>query len=308
MNAAYNKIESRKESHPRLPSVSIAGSTMNIERKLERCIELKQDKFHFYIDESGTPSNKNGKVMADNEYFILSGLFMLPTRLKVIEEKCHTVLKKHLDINDDVYPELKYADIMGKNGKYEKIKTKPEELIMDILDIIRYENLPLFIIIANKQEHQNLKYPHNEIEHYYTSPYMVYRMLMYAKNCGCKVDVIQDNFDRMQEESIKTQIELNRKNGYRTWGGRQYYESLDTYCMKDSKNLIGLQLIDICCGAVGRVLKREKIDFYDMIEPLLWTFFNSKPYFHPDLKNYENKKEASRVMRLFISNEILDIS
>lgn len=279
-------------------SVNSVASVMNKKRK--NCIELISGKFHFYIDESGTPSSRNSVMDTDNEYFILSGLFISPARINIVEKRCRTILKKHLVISDEMYPELKYSSIMGKKNEYEKLK-KPEELIMDILNVIRDERLPLFIIIANKQEHRNLRYKYSEIEHYYTSPYLIHQMVRYANNCDCKVDTIQDNFDQTQEEIIKKQIEDNRKKGYRMWGGQRYYESLETYSMKDSKEWIGLQLADICCGTVRRVLKRDKTDFYEVIKPLLYVFTNTvgKPHFHPRTKNYDNKEEALRVNILF---------
>lgn len=257
---------------------------MLVESKFEeRGIELNQKKYDFYIDESGRSSTINEEIRDDDKYFILSGLFISPRRIKILEEKCHAVLEKYLDINN-VYPELKYSNIMGPRDAYKQLKTNSEELITDILNIIRDENLPLFTIIANKQKHQKIKYNDFETEHDYTTGYMMYKMLQYAHNSNnANVDVIQDDIDLPKKNLIKDKIELRKKYGYRRYGGRTYYENLASYCTDNSVDRIGLQLADICCGTVRRILDRKVTDFYDIIKPLQRRFNNTygNPDFHP---------------------------
>ena len=135
---------------------------------------------------------------------------------------------------------------------------------------------------------------------YYNTPYtdritviefMLYQLATYlSMTNGDAVAYVYDDACN-ETEQIKNNLECHRKDGFRGyWGPRtkDKYQYLLDYRPVDSKDHVGIQLADICCGAVRESIKFNNDEYFNIIRRnMLWG-----PFLHPvTLRNSETGKK-----------------
>lgn len=254
----------------------------------DKMLELQGGVYNFNIDESGHGSKGTDHVDPDaQEYFIMVGLFTSPQRIKILNNECEKIKNKY-----NFCGEIKYSRILPKMRPSDR---KPE-MMYDLLSIISDENLPIIVRISDRGLHR-AKYPEPLSDHETTTGHMIWDMVKYLTHTGLQhaktaAYVYQDN--NSDEKNIKSKINIWRKKGFLKYNGSDNYERLIDYDTVESKNYIGIQLADICCGAVRELAMLKNIEYYNIISHLEHSF-----YLHPD--KFRNTERGTTITHLIKS-------
>lgn len=262
-------------------------------------LELYDTDYHLYIDETGSagywqPKSNTKKI---NKNFILTGLLILPDRIPAIEERCNEIKEKFGYEHD----EIKYMYILPPDST--ELTGKQIKLLDDLLSVAIDELIPMFCIIADKVEHRKC-YQEPEDEHEYTRLHMIWKVtsqLQYSNAGNVKIfqDQVEDDLQPELEKTLSSRMDDFIKNGYRGSRNQPFYgERIIHNEFVNSKKHIGIQLADICCGAVRELVFNNTPHFYNKLRPLMSKFNKDGPYIHPSRCNFEDEEEAERIKNL----------
>lgn len=227
-------------------------------------IELTEDRYNLYIDESGRTWSEGNR---GGGYYVVAGILAHRDRINAVYARCRDVLIRYT--GSDPVPELKFADVMRGINDFSDIGEERYQMAYDILDIIRDEGMPIFPIAVGKIGYNRIPVPGYKNENHYATIGVIEATLGYASRFEARLWAVRD--DGCRDVNLKIREMVDDPNTRRD---KPDYEYLLGFEPDDSVFRFGLQLADFCAGAVWRAMNCGKWDCYDRIACLKRTFLN----------------------------------
>ena len=227
-------------------------------------IELTEDRYALYIDESGRTWSRGNR---GGGYYVVAGILAHQDRINDVYARCRDVLTRYTGL--DPVPELKFGDVMRGINDFSGIGEKKHQLAYDIFDIIRDEGMPIFPMAVGKIGYNRIPVSGYKNENHYATVGVIEAALGYASRFEARLWAVRDDGCRNVNLEIKAMVDdPNTKQD------KPDYEYLLGFEPGDSVFSFGLQLADFCAGAVWRAMNCGRWDCYDRIASLKRTFLN----------------------------------
>lgn len=224
--------------------------------------------YRLCIDESGKALSKNDDPNPRKRYFALAGIMIHEERIEAATARLHGVLRRHMEFDDGMAPELRLSDMLGGKNGFPGMP-ESEEMILEVFDAVREERMPFFAMVVDKVGYANNPRPYENEDHY-AAEAVIRRALIYSERYNSEIDITRDggheDIDKMVKETLddarKSHTVRRRILGIKSYKG---------YKTGISKKDMGLQLADLCAGAVARAANCSNRDCYGRIEGLQCT-------------------------------------